>query len=52
MPRASWLRQEMINNKRSLTSLEGDIILRTDIAPRDRVYNNTITTAATSASRC
>lgn len=25
-------RQEMMNNKRSLTSLEGDIILRTDIA--------------------
>lgn len=29
---SSWLWQEMINNKRGLTSLEGDIILRTDIA--------------------
>lgn len=30
--RNSRLRKRMINNKRSLTSLEGDIILRTDIA--------------------
>lgn len=43
-PRSSALWQEMINYKRGLTSLEGDIILRTDIALWDRVYNNTITT--------
>lgn len=49
--RSSWLWQEMINNKRSLTSLEGDIILRTDIALWDRVYNNTITTI-TRRHRC
>lgn len=44
---AAWcysrLWKPMINNKRSLTSLEGDIIFRTDIALWDRVYNNTIT---------
>lgn len=39
----SRLWKRMINNKRSLTSLQGDIILRTDIALWDRVYNNTIT---------
>lgn len=51
-PRSSSLWQEMINYKRGLTSLEGDIILRTDIALWDRVYNNTITTISLRRHHC